>query len=637
MKKIFIIAAMALSLASCNDEFLDKYPVTDISEETAFGSYDNFKAFTFPLYDMFTNTTIQTSVNYCAQSSCYNGDFYAGYITTKSSYNPYAFQTVSQAASGNGWDFAYIRRVNIMLSNIDKCASMSAAEKNHWRAVGYFFHSFWYMELINRFGDVPWINKPLNEVSPEAFGERIARKIVADSVLTRLQWAEANIGEFTTKDGSNTINQDCVRAALSRFTLREGTWRKYHKLGDYEKYLTECARVSKVLMAKYPKLYTGCGTEVTPGSGYGEMWTTEDLGKVPGIILYKPYNALVPHNFSYQEHISNSNYGLHQATVDLYLCKDGKTISKSPLYNGDKDPYSTFRNRDPRMLLTIMPPFKVVENGANKPADNPKATWGYTNNPADREYIDLVGVNSSCANPGVGMKRLPAQNWGASLLPYSPNIVDKQIKAYICSYSGYFLWKNYTLWEESGTATLNTSDKPIFKIEEILLNYAEAMWELGQFNQSVADESINKLRERAAVAKMVVSDIDANFDPNRPTNDDGNLIDPLLWEVRRERIIELMGEGFGFYDVRRWRMAKFFINKQQKGFWTTKDAVSKRGLLNETTHLADPTLTQGYAYLFADPVNTEGKGWLDKYYLYQVPTNEIVLNPALTQNPGWEH
>ena len=36
---------------------------------------------------------------------------------------------------------------------------------------------------------------------------------------------------------------------------------------------------------------------------------------------------------------------------------------------------------------------------------------------------------------------------------------------------------------------------------------------------------------------------------------------PVLWEIRRERIIELMGEGFGFYDIRRWRMAPWFLNR----------------------------------------------------------------------------
>ena len=53
-----------------------------------------------------------------------------------------------------------------------------------------------------------------------------------------------------------------------------------------------------------------------------------------------------------------------------------------------------------------------------------------------------------------------------------------------------------------------------FYIEEVLLNYAEAMFEAGLFTQSVADATINKLRKRAGVADMKVADIDAGFDRN---------------------------------------------------------------------------------------------------------------------------
>ena len=117
-------------------------------------------------------------------------------------------------------------------------------------------------------GDVPWIDKPLDETSEEAYGTRMPRLEVADKVLERLQWAEQNIGDasvYEKKDGSNTINRDCVRAALSRFTLREATWRKYHELGSYDKYFDECIRVSKLLMADYPTLYYG--TDGQPAAG----------------------------------------------------------------------------------------------------------------------------------------------------------------------------------------------------------------------------------------------------------------------------------------------------------------------------------------------------------------------------------
>ena len=157
---------------------------------------------------------------------------------------------------------------------------------------------------------------------------------------------------------------------------------------------------------------------------------------------------------------------------------------------------------------------------------------------------------------GQGMKRCPGQNWGASLTPSSPNLTTDSRVAYMCSRTGYYTWKHYDMWEFStGSSAYCTSDKPIFKIEEILLNYAEAAWELGLFDQTVADKTINLLRDRAGVSPMNVSMITSDFDPMR---DKGNApwwtgkggkfgnyeVDPVLWEIRRERQIELFWRRF---------------------------------------------------------------------------------------------
>ena len=639
-----------IGLAGCNDSFLEHAPVTSLTENNAFRSYDNFKSFAWPCYEIFKDNNIANTINGTGQGSCYAGDMNAGYLESRAneSGNDYAFGRVQSVASGNGWGFSgTFRRANILLANIDK-SEMTDAEKDHWRAVGYFFHSYWYMELINRFGAVPWVNTALNENSPEAYGPRVDREIVADSVLNRLKWAEANIGDFEKQDGANTINRDCIRAAISRFALREATWRKYHGIDGAQKFFDECIRVSRLLMNDYPTLYYG--TDGQPAAGYGEMWTTEDLGKVPGVILYMEFvQDIKMANFSALEHMDSHNVEMNQHTVDLYLCKDGKPIATSANYHGDKTPYATFRDRDPRLYHVVMPPYKVKAKVKTK--EDPR-TWDYTDDPADREYIDIMGPNESCDNPGIGMKRLPGQNWSASLVRRVPNlqggaqytIEGKKYgpHAYVASRSGYYVWKNWDNWEENyNNAQVNTADKPVFKIEEVLLNYAEAMFETNQFTQTIADETINKLRKR--VADMVVAQIDGNFDPKRGKyypkgNDNGILVDPVLWEIRRERIIELMGEGFGFYDVRRWRMAPWFVNMQQKGMWISKTELSSLTLLNEMTGTSDGangSMTEGYIYLFNDPLK-EGKGWLEKYYLYQVPLEEIALNPNLTQNPGWE-
>jgi hypothetical protein len=629
-KNIILSMCLSLMLIACNDSFLEKYPLTSLTEQNAFESYDNFKAFVYPLYDVFTNTNILTNYNgwYASQSN-YRGDYYAGYMTDKgtSAMNPYAWQIVPESTTGNGWDFTRIRRVNIMLSHIDACETMNDAEKNHWKAVGYFFHAYWYSVLINRFGDVPWIETVFNETSADAYGARNSRTEVADKVLERLKWAEENIGNFVSRDGNNPIIVNVIRAAISRFTLREGTWRKYHGMIDYDKYFVECARVSQLLMTAYPTLYTGVDGQ--PAAGYGEMWTTEDLSKVPGVIFYKQYFNDVNYynNACYVEHTSSGVMELPQHIVDMYLCKDGKTIANSSLYAGDKDMFATFRNRDPRLYHTVIPPYNVKEKKGDY------TTWSYTGIAADREYIDIMGVNASCSNPGIGMKRLPAQNWSASLVPIMPNYSAGSklslTKAFVASRSGYYVWKNWSQWETNSNAgALNTADKPIFKIEEVLLNYAECMFEQGLFTQTVAAATINKLRKRASVADMIVSDINASFDPKRDQT-----VDPVLWEIRRERMIELMGEGFGFDDVRRWKKADWFINKQPFGQWTTRTVFSNP-FLDATTKLSSTTMTEGYIFLYNDPT-VSGKGWLDKYYLYQIPTNEIALNPKLIQNPGW--
>lgn len=643
--KYIAIALLALGLTSCNDSFLDRIPVNKPTEENIFKSADSFKSFAWPLYNIFSQSSMfGTAFTDNAVGSCYQSDANAGYLYQrgwKNNGNPYAFGRINNSQTGNGWSYnAELRRANILLSHIDG-SQMTDVEKAHWRSIGYFFHSFWYIELINRFGDVPWVESPMTDSSEEMYAPRMDRKEVADKVLERLQWAEQNIGLLT--EGKNTINKHCIQALISRFTLREGTWRKYHELGDYEKYLTECVRVSTELMAAYPNLYYG--VEKAPAAGYGELWITDELQNIPGVILYKEFVATVKNSqASAIEHMDAGNIEMTQQVIDLYLCADGKPITSSDLYLGDKTPYNTFTNRDPRMYHTVMPPYRV-NSKAKTPLD--QRSWEYTDNEEERRFIDLMGPDLTSANPGKGMKRLPAQNWSASLVKSVPNLVNGVgASSFVRANTGYYVWKNWSTWEynENNSRSQNSSDKPIFKIEEVLLNYAEAKYELGNFAQGDADRTINLLRDRAGIARLNVAEIDASFDPNRgyyhpKNNEQGIQVEPLLWEIRRERIIELMGEGFGFYDIRRWRMAPWFLNKQLKGFWAKKSQFTKGGqfLMAEdgSQDPFDSAMTEGYIWLQPDPIKA-GEGWQERYYLYQVPTQEIILNPALTQNPGWE-
>ncbi|WP_423127907.1 RagB/SusD family nutrient uptake outer membrane protein [Gaoshiqia sp. Z1-71] len=626
MKKYLLIFPViaAFVLGACNDDFLEKYPIESQTEATAFKTNENFRTYAWSFYSVFNdyNNFVQ---GIDPEFGRYNGDWRAGYLSVYSTTedNPYRNNTAQAPSSGGGWNFSFIRRVCLLLDNVDK-SEMVEKDKAHWRSVGYFFHSYNYMELVSRFGDVPWVDKVLGETDVDLiYGTRTSRIEVTNKILERLLFAENNIK--AEGDGDNTINKNVVRAFISRFCLFEGTWRKYHGLGDYEKFLNEAIRVSEELMKVFPQV----------NSDYDKLMCSEDLSTYTGIILYKEYvKDLLTHTISQRDRSNVSKYEMHKATAEMYLCSDGKTISNSALYAGDETMYHEFRNRDRRLILQVVPPY-FMATGLNQdftPNSSVNSTK-YHANVDPFEYVELMKQ----ILPNNPSKRLPVFNWSGTMNWTSPNVIGPG-QAPIASRSGYHMWRHYTLGDSfSNMAAVNTFDKPIFYIEEVLLNYAEAMFEMGRFSQTVADLTINKLRKRAAIADMNVSEIDDSFDPKRDVT-----VDPVLWEIRRERLVELMGEGFGFQDVRRWKTAAWFVNQDQMGVRIKKsDYTNAAGVIVAAWNnlkLVDrdfnPVNNEGYLQRFINPVKI-GKGWKDQYYLFPIPLNDLSLNENLEQNPGW--
>jgi len=640
MKKYILGIVVALALWNCNNDYLEKYPLDSLTEQTAFVTADNFRTYSWNFYNALTNNGYRT---YDIQQGLNNGDFLAGYLGWRNKTvdgNQMRTQLKVAGTSGNGWSFSEIRRCNLMLQNIDG-SKMSQADKDHYRSVGYFFRSFAYYELISRFGDVPWINQVVQESDTAMiYGSRAPRKEVTDSIMANLKWAETHIK--TTGDGANSVNTDVVRALMSRFFLFEGTWRKYHELGDADKYLDECIRVSQLLATKFP----------TIANNYDALMNSLDLKSYPGMLLYKEYVATqITHSTNRWERSAALSYDMPHCTVENYLCSDGRPVSTSTVYQGDKSMFKEFRNRDYRLLAMVVPPYslkKKIMGGKIGPSYDDATPTIY--NPqgyytGDTDVTDNMEFNSVLikAFPGT-TKRVPSL-WldGSSGSYNSPNIIDVGAPQ-IGSYSGYTIWQYYNTFDDMDAGQV--TDKPIFWMEEVLLNLAEASWERGLFSQAIADITINKLRPRAGVASMVVANINAGFDANRDQS-----VDPVLWEIRRERQSELMGIGFGFQDIRRWKKGPWYINRVYTGVYVTRSfykTLDTNGNPTSTTPSTwasatglplvnkdfTPATTAGYVKRFDNPTKI-GKGWLDKYYLEWIPTNQIVLNPNITQNPGW--
>jgi starch-binding outer membrane protein, SusD/RagB family len=576
-------------LASCHDD-LDLYPKDELTEATAFESYQNVKTYAWAFYEAFPANEGGGPLNHFLGNDVHSDMMQWGRWSEGSDY---LWTRMLVPSSSEDWTlpFQRIRSVNIMLDNIDG-ANMIQSDIDHWRSVGLFFRAFEYSKLLTMYGGVPWLETAITDADTDIlYGPRDSRDLVASNILRDLVWAEGHIKP--QGDGPNTVNQDVVNALISRFGLFEGTWRKYHGLGDHERFLEASIEASEKLIEKHPQLHPN----------YDELFNSESLAGVRGMLLYKRYaedklHVLSTTNFR----SSNSAIDVTRKAVDKFLLRDGQTVHNSPLFGGYTNKYAEFRNRDIRLYYVTPPPYKVNRLGAQ--------TWEHTGDPQHQEYfLEMQRISSPLH------KELPDLNWAGNVVGEVPNFNEAVFNR---TWNGYRLWKNYNQLN-TGRSSADFADAPIFRMGEVMVNYAEAMFEMGRFSQAVADAAINPLRARGEVAPMVVGEIGPGFDPTRDPD-----IDPVLWEIRRERAVELMGEGFRREDLRRWKKMNY-ATEPKLGRWIRQ---------------ADHNITiniQGDAQEgFVQVVRGNPPAFPEHYYLFPIPSDQIVLNPNLQQNPGWE-
>ena len=165
-----------------------------------------------------------------------------------------------------------------------------------------------------------------------------------------------------------------------------------------------------------------------------------------------------------------------------------------------------------------------------------------------------------------------------------------------------------------------------FFVAKKFTRYAEAQAELGEITQGDLDMTINQLRDRVGMPHLKMGSITA--DPNWPNY--GHAISDVLHEIRRERVTELYGEGFRFHDLMRWRAHEYFVGKRFIGTKYTEELRAiDAGMPESDDGFLDPL-----RYILTGP--NSGYGFNpNRDYLMPLPTNELTLNPALGQNPGW--
>lgn len=657
MKNYIIALLIGFCVFSCNDDFMERLPKDKETEKTFFNSYENCKTYAWQFYGWFAGYPLDQ----------YSMDTYSDNGFNGSTTNQFGWDKVVEPTStsigkvlsnSKNWNYSNIRTINVMLDNIDN-VPMSETDKAHWRSVCYFFKAQEYFRLMSLFGDVIWEEHALTDSDEDAkivYGPTTPRTEIAQKILSMLQYAQANIK--LNGDGANTVNQNVVNALMSRFGLFEGTWQKYHQVsgGNPSQYLQASYDASSALIEKIPSVH----------DNYNEVFNSEDLSSIPSVLLYKVYVATKGHTIMRTMGSSESWYEASSDLVQSYLCTDGKPIWTSTAYEGNKLTGDTtmaveFRNRDRRLYYSICPPYRI--NTTFPQNKNMDSIWYYNSAPdirfatsvlvpEDQEYVDLMRTLSTSR----AVKTLPIMQWNSEVVrevPHFRNARYNMGQGYNVSVGGYFPYKIYT---PDNQTSGGTNDAPIYRMGEVMANHAEAAWELGKFDQGVADKSINVLRRRANIPNLNIAEISADFDPKRDKGGHASSssdpivgpsdyeVDPVLWEIRRERRIELYCEGFRFDDLRRWGKG-YYISKRQYGAYVKKsDYEDSRhiiymsrtpgldGINNFSMSITDQNKDGGRITIFEAP----NPGWLNKYYLYPIPLDDLSLNPNLKQNPGYK-
>jgi starch-binding outer membrane protein, SusD/RagB family len=511
------------------------------------------------------------------------------------------FQPQTAGASNDSWTtkFRQIRADNVFVTRMSSANLGSTEATNHWMGVARFWRAVDYSNFVLEFGKVPYYDQVLDENSPELFRSRDSVTYVMDKVLEDFKYAQSHVrtADPSTGPRGQVVNKWVVEGIMSRMLLAVGTTLKYDP--DYAS--SERAKAGVYLQAA-----KDAAKDVMDNGGfslaanYQLLCSSQDLSGNPEVLLFRAYSDVVTPVITHTIMFGNLPSTIQSSAgtkdlLDSYLKTDGSVYNAGGIEDRSSKTY--FANRDPRLAKTFL---------------------------TDTFYF-------------TGKTPL---NIGSSA-------------------TGFKCWKFLDVPNQNATSAQNqknTTDAPLLRLGEIMLNYIEACVELQDLGlYSVSDNdldlSINKLRGYNGggrsfgsgiplVPKLTISTV-----PNDPNRDAD--VTALKWEVRRERRVELVFEGFRLTDLKRWRKLNHINTvlypKTNLGAWLVKDMTNTQNQKVQVANLdgsivaASGQAGSGYVQPAIQP---RGPGnVVDRYYLNYIPTQEIVkfqnAGYTLDQNPGW--
>ncbi|MDR2652917.1 MAG: RagB/SusD family nutrient uptake outer membrane protein, partial [Prevotellaceae bacterium] len=532
-KIIIFISAILLIFTSC-DDLLDRPQLTSKTDENFWKSETDLRYYCNEYYTYFfvgysvawggAHMSMSPMIGFLTNDDIMvNGTQRDLEVTIPSSRGTTSMTSdlFIESYTGPTWNFSWVRKTNLILDRINTRMEgiLSNEAKNHWIGIARFFRGMEYANLVRVFGDVPFYNKELdyNDLD-DIYKSRDPRNLVMDSVYNDLKFAFANVRLLDDNKAQN-VNRYIVAAYISRLMLCEGTWQKY--------YYNNPDRAKKFLeFAVEAGNFIINSEKYSISEDYRSLFGSDDLSGSKECILFRTYAYAAPADsrhcvatYCNMREVMSANANLD--LVKAFICQDGQVYQYSSLSNADKfDIENLVKTRDPRFEATFW----------NKPTPKAASAALYTCKFINREGPE-IGVTTA------------------------------------------------TLPDKYGT-NHNENDAPIMRYAEVLLNWIEAKAELETLggtaiSQSDIDISINAIRNRPLASEAIAKGVQkttpmtlANL-PNDPNRDQS--VPTLIWEIRRERRMEMFWEYSRLVDLRRWKKLDYMDETQNPdlimGIW----------------------------------------------------------------------
>ena len=254
MKKILIIVSgIVVALTGCRK--LEQLPESTASRDAVFSSEKGLELYANSFYRMLPSAnnihTADAMSDYGARRDAprfIRPGAYSPNVTDNTTASAYDLVALGLSPDNDwNWGWRSLRNINYFIVN-NTDTRVPEDIRRHYTGLARFFRAFFYFEKVKRYGDVPWVGKPLDVDDPALFNPRDSRTLVMDSVLADINYAAENIK--TVSDASRTLITKWVAYAFkARICLFEGTFRKYHTnlnlVSSSSAWLTEAANTSQ--------------------------------------------------------------------------------------------------------------------------------------------------------------------------------------------------------------------------------------------------------------------------------------------------------------------------------------------------------------------------------------------------------